>query len=137
MDVEKHSGYAIVRASSEVLTKQGLPYFVGLSGDTVGARGICMHVVVIPAGSMAEPHSHSNYETAIYMLSGRVECRFGDNLEETAILEPGNLLYIGPNVVHQPINLSDTVPAVAIVSRNDPNEQEHVVRRNAERPTAA
>jgi uncharacterized RmlC-like cupin family protein len=29
-------------------------------------------------------------------------------------------------VPHQPINLSDTEPAIAIVARNDPNEQEHV-----------
>jgi uncharacterized RmlC-like cupin family protein len=30
-------------------------------------------------------------------------------------------------VPHQPFNLSDTEPAIAIVTRNDPDEQEHVV----------
>jgi len=28
-----------IRPSAEVLTKQRLPYFVGVSGATVGARG--------------------------------------------------------------------------------------------------
>ena len=32
-----------------------------------------------------------------------------------------------PDVPHQPVNLSDTEPAQAIVVRNDPNEQEHVI----------
>jgi hypothetical protein len=31
------------------------------------------------------------------------------------------------HVPHQPVNLSDTEPARAIVARNDPNEQEHVI----------
>jgi hypothetical protein len=30
-------------------------------------------------------------------------------------------------VPHQPINLSATEPAMAVVARNDANEQEHVV----------
>ena len=39
----------------------------------------------------------------------------------------GDFLFVPPDVPHQPINLSDTEPAIAIVARNDPNEQEHVV----------
>ena len=39
----------------------------------------------------------------------------------------GDFLFIPPDVPHQPCNLSDTEPARAIVVRNDPNEQEHVV----------
>jgi uncharacterized RmlC-like cupin family protein len=47
------------------------------------------------------------------------------------------MIYIGPNVLHQPINLSDSEPAVAIVARNDPDEQEHVIRPNLKRPEVA
>ena len=43
------------------------------------------------------------------------------------INEAGDFLYIPAGVPHQPHNLSDTEPAHAIVSRNDPNEQENVV----------
>ena len=54
-----------IRPEREVLTKQRLPYFVGLSGETVGARGLSMHLVVIPPGAKADPHSHRGYETGI------------------------------------------------------------------------
>ena len=52
-----------VRPQHEVLTRQQLPYFVGLSGDTVGATGLSMHLVVIPPGARAQPHSHRGHET--------------------------------------------------------------------------
>jgi hypothetical protein len=38
-----------------------------------------------------------------------------------------DFVFIPPDVPHRPFNLSDTEPAIAIVARNDPNEQEHVV----------
>ena len=127
MEIEKHEGFVIVRAPAAIESKQRLPYFVGLSGQNVGARGISMNLVVIPAGKAAEAHSHSHFETAIYLLKGRVICKYGDGLAKSAIVEAGNFLYIGPNVWHQPINLSESEDAVAIVARNDPDEQEHVI----------
>ncbi len=42
-------------------------------------------------------------------------------------LRGGDFLYIAANVPHLPYNLSATEPAVAIVARTDPNEQESVV----------
>jgi len=41
--------------------------------------------------------------------------------------EAGDFIYIPAGLPHQPTNLSDTEAAHAIVSRNDPNEQENVV----------
>lgn len=127
MEIEKHEGFVIVRAPAEIESKQRLPYFVGLSGNNVGAQGISMNVVVIPAGRAAEVHSHSGFESAIYLLKGRVLCKYGEGLAHSAVIEAGNFLYIGPNVWHQPINLSQTEDALAIVARNDPDEQEHVI----------
>ena len=43
------------------------------------------------------------------------------------IHEAGDFIFIPPNVPHQPRNLSASEPAIAVVSRNDPNEQENVV----------
>ena len=39
---------------------------------------------------------------------------------------PGDFLFIPPGVPHQPINLSATEPAFAIVARNGLQEQEQV-----------
>ena len=116
-----------VRPSEDVMTRQRLPNFVGISQATAGARGISMNLVVIPAGGAAERHLHQGYETAIYLLSGRVRTRYGPNLAQETINEAGDFIFIPADVPHQPINLSDSEPAQAIVARNDPNEQESVV----------
>ena len=116
-----------IRPEREVLTRQKLPYFVGISGQTVNAQGLSMHLVVIPPGARAEPHSHRGYETGIYVLEGRVETRYGEGLAQSVVSEAGDFLFIPPGVPHEAINLSDTQPARAIVSRNDPAEQDNVM----------
>lgn len=116
-----------LRPQQEIMTRQRLPYFVGVSGQTVGATGLSMHIVVIPPGARAEPHLHEDYETAIYVLQGRVETRYGENLSQSVVSEAGDFLFIPPGMPHEAINLSETEPARAIVARNDPNEQERVV----------
>lgn len=118
----------VVRPDRATITStQRLPYFIGVSADTVGARGLSMHMVVIPPGARAQPHMHQGYETAIYVLEGRVETRYGAQLSESVISEAGDFLFVPPDVPHEAINLSDTEPARAIVARNDANEQERVV----------
>jgi len=116
-----------VRAENETPTQQKLSYYVGISQNTAGAKGISMNRVVIPPGGKAEPHYHKDFETAIYLLEGRVDTRYGEDLEKSILTKTGDFLFIPPGVPHQPINLSDTEPAIAIVSRNDPNEMENVV----------
>lgn len=116
----------VVRPSAEVLTRQKLPNFVGISQDTAGATGISMNLVIIPPGGAAEPHLHRGYETAIYILKGRVKTLYGHGLKQSIINEAGDFLFIPANLPHQPINLSRTEAAQAIVARNDANEQESV-----------
>ena len=115
-----------VRPDAEVMTKQHLPNFVGISGATAGATGISMNLVIIPPGGAADPHVHIGTETAIYLIKGRVETKFGDGLKESVINESGDFIYIPAGLPHQPVNLSAIEPAVAVVARNDPNEQESV-----------
>lgn len=117
----------VVRPPAEVMPRQRLPYFVGVSGATTGATGLSLNMIVIPPGGAAEPHIHQGYETAIYLLQGRVETRYGAGLRESVINEAGDFIFIGPDTPHQPVSLSATEPAMALVARNDPNEQESVV----------
>ena len=116
-----------IRPDREVLTRQRLPYFLGVSGATVGAQGLSMHLVVIPPGAQSEPHAHRGYETAIYVLEGRVRTRYGHRLECSMDSEAGDFLYIPPDMPHVAINLSDSQAARAIVARNDAAEQDNVV----------
>ena len=116
-----------LKPETEVMTTQRLPYFIGISGQTVGAQGLCMHLVVIPPGARAEPHIHAGYETGIYVLEGRVLTRWGENLENEITSEAGEFLFIPPGVPHEAINLSSSEPARAVVARNDPAEQDKVL----------
>ena len=113
--------------TEEVASLQRLPYFLGISGASVGATGLSMHLVVIPPGAKAEPHLHLGYETGIFVLEGTVLTRWGANLENEVVSRPGEFLFIPPGVPHDATNLSATEPARAVVARNDPAEQDRVV----------
>lgn len=115
-----------LRPDREVMTRQRLPYFVGISAQTVNASGLSMHLVVIPPGARAEPHIHVGYETGIYVLEGTVCTRWGPALENEVVSQAGDFLFVPPGVPHEAINLSATEPARAVVARNHPAEQDLV-----------
>lgn len=115
-----------VRVGKAEDSRQELPIFPGISGSTAGSQGISMLRVVIPPGARAKAHIHRAYETAIYLLQGRVLTRYGEGLAKSVVNEPGDFIYIPADVPHRPENLSLTEPAIAIVARTDPNEQESV-----------
>ena len=127
MSTSSDAEIVTVRPTATTLTRQQLPNFVGISGATAGARHLSMNLVVIPPGGAAQPHVHRGYETAIYLLQGRVETRYGPGLRKSVIHEAGDFIFIPADVPHQPVNLSATEPAQALVARNDPNEQESVL----------
>lgn len=116
-----------VRPKEAYITRQQLPNFEGISEKTAGSKHLCMHLVIIPPGGKAVAHYHNGYETTIYIIKGRAETKYGTNLEHSSINEAGDFLFIPPSVPHQPVNLSETEEVVAVVARNDPNEQESVV----------
>jgi len=124
------NGVVVVRPAAEIMSRQQLPYYVGISEVTAGAKNISMNLIIIPPGGSAEPHLHKGYETAIYLIKGRVDTRYGKELENSVICEAGDFVYIKADVPHQPTNLGATEPAMALVARNDANEQEHVVAYN-------
>jgi uncharacterized RmlC-like cupin family protein len=127
MKKTKINAIVTVRPEGTVSTKQQLESFVGISEKTAGSTSLCMHKVVIPPGGAALPHIHDGYETAIYIIQGRVKTRYGEGLSETVINGAGDFMFIPAGVPHQPINISDTEEAIAIITRNDPNEQESVI----------
>ena len=106
--------------------KQGLDYFEGVSAQSAGAKGLCMHVVTIPPRGRARPHLHENHESAVYVLSGEAGMWYGEGLREHVRLRAGDFLYIPADMPHLPYNLSGVEPCVGLVARTDPNEQESV-----------
>jgi Predicted mannose-6-phosphate isomerase len=126
MDLASKPTCHIVKPGHTYDGKQGLSYFQGIATETVGSKGICMHLLTMPPGARAKAHLHESHETAIYCLSGQAHTWYGDRLENHVILHAGELMYIPAGVPHLPANLS-TVPCTAVIARTDPNEQESVV----------
>jgi uncharacterized RmlC-like cupin family protein len=118
---------AVVRAGAGYTGRQGLDYAEGISAQSVGSTGLCMHLLTMPPGAAAQPHLHEEHESAVYVLRGRAEMRFGDGLGERLEAGPGDFVYIPAGVPHRPANLSATEPLLAALARTDPNEQESVV----------
>lgn len=108
--------------------KQGLSYLAGISAESAGATGICMHLLTIAPGERGRAHLHANHETAIYALSGVSEMWYGPRLEHHATVRAGEMVYIPAGIPHLPANASRE-PFTAVIARTDPNEQESVVLR--------
>ena len=93
-----------------------------ISQATAGATNIYMGVFRVPAGAQSRPHYHENCESALYMLSGSIEIRWGDHLEDRVTVEPGDMLYVPPRQTHVVVNRSASEPAEYVVARDSPTE---------------
>ncbi len=103
-------------------TPRGVVGGAEISQATTGATNIYMGVFRVPPGARSRPHYHENCESAVYLLSGSLEVRWGDKLEEVVTLEPRDMVYVPPRETHILQNLSDTEPAEYVVSRDSPTE---------------
>ena len=96
-----------VRSLESFEAKQKIPYYLGVSGKTSGATGLSLNLIVVPPHASAEPHTHSEFESAVYVISGRALHHWGDNLQYTLETNPGDFLFIAPGVPHYPENPYD------------------------------
>jgi uncharacterized RmlC-like cupin family protein len=93
-----------------------------VSQATTGATNIYMAIFRVPPGSRGRPHYHDNCESALYMISGSIEIKWGDHLEDALTVEAGDMLYVPPRETHTVRNRSDSEPAEYIVARDSPTE---------------
>jgi len=116
----------VLRGGEGYRGKQGLAYAAGVSAQSAGAQGLCLHPLTIPPGGRAKAHRHEAHESAIYTISGTCELWWGEGVVHRDEVGPGDIVYIPAGVPHLPVNRSDQ-PVAAVVARTDPNEQESVV----------
>lgn len=93
-----------------------------ISQATTGATNIYMGVFRVPPGARSRPHYHADCESAVYMLSGQLEIRWGDHLEQTLTIGAGDMVYVPPRETHILRNLSNEEPAEYVVARDSPTE---------------
>ena len=106
----------VVKPGAERELPRGVVGGAEISQATTGAHNLYMGLIRVPAGARSRPHFHENCESALYMLSGSIEIRYGDQLEERLVVEPGDMLYVPPRQTHIVRNLSDAEPAEYVLS---------------------
>jgi uncharacterized RmlC-like cupin family protein len=112
----------VIKPGADREVPRGVVGGAEISQATAGAHNIYMGVFRVPAGARSRPHYHENCESAVYMLSGRLLVRWGDNLEESVDLEPGDLVYVPPRETHILENQSAADAAEYVVARDAPHE---------------
>lgn len=116
----------LVRAGQAAEGITGVTYAAGVSAATAGASGLCLELAILPPGARARAHQHDHHESAAYVVEGQMVLWSGERLERKLIASPGDFVYIPPGVPHFVMNGSDSAPALAVLARNDGNEQEDV-----------
>ncbi len=81
------------------------PHYSTATGGTVTGEVIEVGRYRMAKGTGADPHKHPN-EQIIYLLEGKLKARVGG---EERIVEPGEVIHIPPNVVHEIRALEPTV----------------------------
>jgi uncharacterized RmlC-like cupin family protein len=103
-------------------TPRGVVGGAEISQATTGATNIYMGIFQVPPGAQSRPHYHASCESAVYMLSGKLEVKWGDRLEQTVTIGPGDMVYVPPRETHLLTNLSDSEAAEYVVARDSPTE---------------
>jgi uncharacterized RmlC-like cupin family protein len=116
----------LVRPGDAAEGRTGVTYAAGISGTTVGATGLCLQLASLPPGARAHAHQHDRHESAAYVIEGAMTLWFGEGLEHKLVAREGDFIYIPDGVPHLVVNSSEREPAVAVLARTDPNEQEDV-----------
>ena len=117
----------VVGAGERYVGRQGTEFVPGVSAQSVGATGLCLHLSIIPPGGRAVAHMHAHQETAMYVLADRWTPGSAPKLGECFTAGPGDFIYIPAGMPHLPVNRSATRPLTVVLARTDPNEQESVV----------
>jgi len=124
---ESHDGIAVLRGSGITRGWNGIRYKTGLSAKNTDAKKLSMNVAMIPPGGVAYAHIHVDFEVMLYILEGNVRHEYGAALEHRVDNTAGDFIYIAPGIPHEVCNLSDTDPVIAVVTRSDASEWEHIV----------
>ncbi len=96
----------------------GMQRVATVSRELAGSQGIWAGVTVVAPSISSGVHHHGELETVIYVVSGNGRIRWGDSMEFSEDVEPGDFIYIPPFVPHQEINPSRDTPSRWVIVRN-------------------
>jgi len=125
----------LIRASELSRTTaqtSGMVRSAAISGDLTGARSLWMGRTEMPPGTNSGDHHHGESETGIFVVAGTPAfvCRDPATGELIRLqTEPGDYIWVPPNIPHREENASPDTAAVIVVARST---QEAIVVNVAE-----
>lgn len=110
-----NDGVKVVRAAATSGKARATAFdFAGTGGSK-----IWMGTVTLPPNGRTGAHHHGTHEVAVYVSKGRSQIRWGEHLEFTTEVGPGDFVYFAPSVPHQEVNLDPEQPLDFVVVRSD------------------
>ncbi len=114
-------GVTVARAKSLNLVMSGGGRATAF--DFAGTEGneTWIGTVTLRPNAKTGAHHHGRTEVAVYVVKGRGQIRWGEQLEFTAEVGPGDFVYFAPLVPHQEINLDadEALDLVVVRSNNE------------------
>lgn len=130
--VERERVKVVRPGSEEGMMPQGVLGLQAVSHETVGSVGIFMAQHRVPPGSHSSLHSHTNCETAVYVLSGQGYAYSRQDMGEYVEAGPGDFVYIPANLAHVVGYPAGGEPLEYVVARNAPEEIVVTIREAAD-----
>jgi uncharacterized RmlC-like cupin family protein len=112
----------VIKPGPDRMVPRGVVGGAEISQSTAGAHNIYMGVFRVPPEARSRPHYHAGCESAVYMLSGTLDVRWGEHLEQSVRIGVGDLVYVPPRETHVLENPSGDEPAEYVVARDAPTE---------------
>src|ERR1700730_13012484 len=84
-----------------------------------GGRETWIGTVTMQPNAKTGAHHHGRHEVAVYVVKGRSQIRWGEQLEFAAEIGPGDFVYFAPYVPHQELNLDGSETLDLGVVRSD------------------
>lgn len=120
MDRAKH-GVTIVHSNeldSNTPQTSGMTRAAAITHARAGANKLWAGTMVVQPDAKTGPHHHGELETVLYVVTGRIRMRWGDQLELSEEARTGDFIYVPPYVPHQEINASPHEICQAVVVRD-------------------
>jgi uncharacterized RmlC-like cupin family protein len=121
---DKASALRLIRAadlSTATAQTSGMVRSAAISGDLTGARSLWMGRTEIGPGASSGDHHHGASETGIYVVSGSPVFVFRDAATGEVVrleTQPGDYVWVPPQVPHREENPSADTAAVVVIARS-------------------
>src|SRR5690606_29031470 len=118
----RENGVRIVKSTDlDMNTPQteGMTRAAAINHAKAGANKLWAGTVSIQPNAKTGAQHHGEMESMIYVLSGRAQMRWGDNLEQFAEADHGDFSCVPPFVPHQEINAKPLDPLICVLVRSD------------------